>query len=79
MGSLSSLMFMAAQALGADQGALDATSNNIANQNTPGYSRELALFTEAAPTLEGNINYGNGVELQQIQSVRDQILQLRIG
>ena len=79
MGSLSSSMWIAAQALEADQGALDTTSNNIANQNTPGYSRELALFTEAAPTIEGNINYGNGVVLQQIQSVRDQVLQLRIG
>lgn len=79
MGSLSSSMWLAAQALEADQGALDATSNNIANQNTPGYSRELAIFTEAAPTIEGNITYGNGVALQQIQSVRDQVLQLRIG
>ena len=79
MGSLSASMWLAAQALEADQGALDATSNNIANQNTPGYSRELAIFTEASPTIEGNITYGNGVVLQQIQSVRDQVLQLRIG
>jgi flagellar hook-associated protein 1 len=50
MGSLSSSMWIAAEALGADQGALDATSNNIANQNTPGYSREIPVFTEAAPT-----------------------------
>jgi len=79
MGTLSSLMFMASQALGADQGALDATSNNIANQNTPGYSREIPVLTEADPTVDGNITYGNGVVLQQIQSVRDQILQLQIS
>jgi len=79
MGSLSSAMWMAAQALGADQGALDATSNNIANQNTPGYSREIAILTEATPTVEGNITYGNGVVLQQIQSVRDQVLQIQIS
>lgn len=79
MGSLTSSLWIAAQALGADQGALDATANNIANQNTPGYTREIAILTEAAPTVEGNVTYGNGVELQQIQSVRDQILQLQIS
>jgi flagellar hook-associated protein 1 FlgK len=72
-------MWIASQALDADQGALDATSNNIANQNTPGYSREIPVLTEADPTIEGNVTYGNGVDLQQIQSVRDQILQLQIG
>src|SRR6204780_4273786 len=67
MGSLSSSMWIASEALGADQGALDATSNNIANQNTPGYSREIAVLTEAAPTVDGNVTYGNGVVLLQIQ------------
>jgi flagellar hook-associated protein 1 len=79
MGSLSSSMWIAAEALGADQGALDATSNNIANQNTPGYSREIPVLTEAAPTEEGNITYGNGVVLQRLQSVRDQVLQIQIS
>jgi flagellar hook-associated protein 1 FlgK len=70
---------MASQALGADQGAIDATSNNIANQNTPGYSREVAVLTEATPSVDGSVTYGNGVELQQIQSVRDQVLQIQIS
>jgi flagellar hook-associated protein 1 FlgK len=79
MGSLTSSLWIAAQALGVDQGALDAAANNIANQNTPGYTREIAVLTEAAPTVEGNVTFGNGVELQQIRSVRDQILQLQIA
>jgi flagellar hook-associated protein 1 len=79
MGSLSAAMSIASQALGADQAALDATSNNIANQNTPGYSREIPILTEATPTVEGNITYGNGVVLEQIQSVRDQVLQIQIA
>jgi len=79
MGSLSSALWISAEALGADQGALDATANNIANQNTPGYSREIPVLNEAAPTVEGNVTYGNGVVLQQIQSVRDQVLQLQIS
>jgi flagellar hook-associated protein 1 FlgK len=72
-------LWIAAQALGADQGALNATSNNIANQNTPGYTREVAVFTTATPTIKGNVTFGNGVVLQQIHSIRDRILELRIG
>jgi flagellar hook-associated protein 1 FlgK len=79
MGSLISTLLMASQALEADQGAVNATANNIANQNTPGYSRELVILNTATPTVEGNITYGNGVVLQQILSVRDQVLQIRIG
>jgi flagellar hook-associated protein 1 FlgK len=79
MGSLSSSMWIAAQALDVDQGALDATSNNIANQNTPGYSREVPVLTEGAPTVEGDVTYGGGVELQQVQSVTDQLLQIQIS
>ncbi len=79
MGSLTNSLWIASQALGADQGALDATSNNIANQNTPGYSRELAIFSEAAPTVEHGVTFGNGVVLEQIQSVRDQVLQIQIS
>jgi flagellar hook-associated protein 1 FlgK len=72
-------MWIAAEALGADQGAIDATSNNIANQNTPGYTREVPVLTEADPTVEGNITYGDGVVLQQIESIRDQVLQIQIA
>lgn len=79
MGSLSSAMWSAAQALDVDQAAVDTTSNNIANENTPGYTREIPVLSEAPPTLDGNISYGSGVELQQIQSVRDQVLELRIA
>ena len=72
-------MWIAAQALDVDQGALDATSNNIANQNTPGYSREIPVLTEGAPTVEGDVTYGGGVVLQQVQSVTDQLLQIQFA
>lgn len=79
MGSLTSSMWIAAEALGVNQGALGATANNIANQNTPGYSREIAVLNEAGPTVLGNITFGNGVVLQRIQSVRDSVLEIQIA
>jgi len=78
MGSLTGSMLMAANALLVQQGALQATSNNIANANTPGYSREVPILTEATPVVEGNLAFGRGVNLQQIASVRDQLLQFRL-
>src|SRR5208283_739174 len=79
MSSLSASLFIAEQALQATQGALDVTTNNIANASTPGYSREVADLSETAPIEDGNIQYGTGVELQQIQSVRDQVLTMQIA
>jgi flagellar hook-associated protein 1 FlgK len=79
MGSLSSALWIAAQALDVDQGALNATTNNIANANTPGYSREVVALSEQTPVEIGNITYGTGVNLEQIRSVRDQVLSLLIA
>jgi len=79
MPGLNTSLFIADQALQANRGALDVTSNNIANANTPGYSREQVELTEAIPVEQGDISYGSGVDLEQVQSVRDQVLELRIA
>jgi len=79
MGSLTSSLWIAAGALDVDQGALDATTNNIANANTPGYSREVVDLSESAPVEVGQLTFGTGVNLDQIRSVRDQVLSLQIA
>jgi flagellar hook-associated protein 1 len=78
MSSLLSTMFLATGAMAADQGALEATTNNAANVNTPGYSREVPILQENPPVIVGNLSFGTGVSLAKIESVRDPILQLRI-
>ncbi len=79
MGSLNSAMWIAAHALDVNQGALDVTTNNIANANTPGYSREVVDLSEGTPVEIGNLTFGTGVNLQQVQSVRNQVLTLQIA
>jgi flagellar hook-associated protein 1 FlgK len=79
MGGLISAMWIATGALDVAQGALNATTNNIANASTPGYSREVVDLAQQNPTVEGNLTFGNGVLLQRIQSVRDQILSMQIA
>jgi flagellar hook-associated protein 1 len=78
MSTLFGTMSIATGALGAEQGALDATTNNVANVNTPGYSRLHPVLVESDPVVLGPITYGTGVSLEKLQSLRDPILQLRI-
>ncbi len=78
MGSLSSSLSIAVQALNAASGALQATNNNIANANTPGYTREVPILQEVAPTTDGNLSVGGGVAIEAYQSVRDELVQTQI-
>src|SRR6266536_2630108 len=78
MASLSSSLSIAVHALDAANGGMQVTNSNIANANTPGYTRKVAVLQEAAPTVEGNLSVGNGVVLEGYQSVRDQLVQSRI-
>jgi len=76
MGNLNGILSLASQALLADQGALQVTSNNIANANTPGYSREVPVFEEAPSTDEGGVEYGHGMTLAQVNGIRDEVVEL---
>lgn len=59
------------RALLAQRLGLDVTSNNIANVNTPGYSRRAAILKETNP-LKINGNYlGTGVLYDKLQSFRE--------
>jgi len=78
MGGLNTSLLVGMQALDATQGALQATSNNIANANTPGYTREVVQFSEN-PEIDTNGQVsGGGVSLDGLQSVRDELLNLQI-
>jgi flagellar hook-associated protein 1 len=78
MGGLNVTLNIGVQALDAAQGALDTTSNNIANVNTPGYTEEVEQTSEDSLTLSGNSVTGGGVTLDGIQSIQDELLNLQI-
>jgi len=79
MSSLLGTMSIAMGALEAQQAGLETTTNNIANLNTPGYTRQRPILQEADPIINGRIAYGDGVKLQGIESLRDSILELQIS
>jgi flagellar hook-associated protein 1 FlgK len=69
----------------AQQAALDVVSHNIANVETPGYSRQEAVFS-STPTLRlgqgataggTGAQLGTGVEVQTYRRIRDDFLDLQ--
>ena len=78
MGGLNTSLLVGMQALSAAQGALDATSNNISNANTPGYTREVAQFSENQETETAADVSGGGVTLDGLQSIRDELINVQI-
>ncbi len=77
MGTITSLMDIARLALNADQEALNVTSNNVANQNTAGYTREVVEFQSAdTVTLSGG-TFGSGVTASAT-SQRDRVLEQQV-
>lgn len=78
MSSLFGTMSVALQSLMTQQSAMEVVANNVANANTPGYSREVPVMEERPPILVGNTLVGTGVTMSSVESVRDDILDLRI-
>jgi len=61
------------------QRAMQVTSHNIANANTPGYSRQVADFSARAGGGQGNTYLGGGTQIATIRRIFDslQVGQLR--
>jgi flagellar hook-associated protein 1 FlgK len=79
MGTLGASLNIAVQAMLADQEALSTTSSNIANANTPGYSRQTVSLDESAPVEYGGLLLGTGVQVDQVTSQRSSLLQSQLN
>ena len=64
------------QALSAQSYALDVTGQNIANVNTPGYTRRRVLLSSTAAA--DPFTQGAGVQVDGVQGVRDRLLERRL-
>ncbi len=78
MSSLQASLYTALSGLFAEQGALQTSTNNVANVNTPGYSREVPVLVSSDPVVDDSLTFGTGVTLQDIESIRDPILESQI-
>lgn len=76
MGDMS-IMDIGRTALAAQKAAIEVTGQNIANVNTPGYSRQSAIL-KSAPVDPGT-GVGGGVLIDSIQRTYDRFLQMQIN
>ncbi len=73
---------LASRALQSMQMAMNTTGHNLANVNTPGYSRQrVNLSTTDPQVLEGvrTLFMGSGVRVESIQRIRDMFLDARVA
>ena len=79
MGTINSAFSLISGALNADQSALSIVANNVANANTPGYTTEIPNWQENPPVTIGGVSYGDGVTETGPTSLRDRVLEERLG
>lgn len=62
-------------AVNAYRQALSTTSNNIANVNTPGYSRRELILGESSPVERGAFTFGSGAQARAISRAYDEFIE----
>jgi flagellar hook-associated protein 1 FlgK len=66
------------QGLTSNRQALQTTSSNIANANTPGYTRRRAVVETNNLSIPQGTNMGSGVEVKRVLRVHDQFVNKQI-
>ena len=69
-----SLLSIGMSGLNAAQGSLSVLSNNIANVNTPGYSRQQTTQNTNASNPFGGVYIGSGTTLADVRRVYNEYL-----
>ncbi|MFP3982619.1 MAG: flagellar hook-associated protein FlgK [Desulfurivibrionaceae bacterium] len=78
MAGISHVLNIAKEALQAQQTSINVTSHNVANVNTPGYTKQRLDLTAAEPTPEKVGYIGGGVKGQEVSRLYDQFITDRI-
>ncbi|MEQ1657936.1 MAG: flagellar hook-associated protein FlgK [Hylemonella sp.] len=71
---MSGIINIGVTALTANQNALQTISNNIANVNTPGYTRQAVVLSNVPGQFTGSGYYGKGVETLTVRRLYDEFL-----
>ena len=76
---MSGLLSIGKSAMFANYAALQTTGNNIANANTPGYSRQSVQLADAAGQFTGSGFFGKGVNVVTVQRAYNELLTVQAG
>jgi len=78
MMNLWSALELGKNSLNTQQQLFQVIGHNIANVNTPGYSRQSALLESVPPAVLGFSTSGRGVSLLDVTATRDRFLQTQV-
>jgi len=76
--SLLTTIQMAGNTLNAAQIGLQVVGQNVANVDTPGYTREVVDYTASAPQQDGALTLGTGVNVAGITQEVDQFVEQQL-
>lgn len=79
MSDINGILNIASQALMTQQKAINVTGHNIANVNTPGYSRQSLQISTNTPSYSYIGLIGNGVHADGIERIYDRFLSTQIN
>ncbi|MBN1592508.1 MAG: flagellar hook-associated protein FlgK [Candidatus Coatesbacteria bacterium] len=71
MTNIFSVLNIGVRSLSAQQTAINICGHNIANINTPNYTRQSAILSASTPNQLGLLQVGTGAEVNQILQYRD--------
>ena len=78
MGGMGLVFNIAKAALIAQRYSMDVTAHNIANVDTPGYSRQNPAMKARTSTIINGLNFGTGANVEAITRSSDQLLENRL-
>ena len=79
MSDINGILSISGQALMTQQKAINVTSHNIANVNTPGYSRQTLQLSTNTPVYTSVGLIGNGVGAHSVDRIYDRFLSAQIN
>ena len=75
--SSSALMTIGMRAMFADYASMQTTGHNIANANTPGYSRQTVNLATSGGQFSGAGFFGKGVDVSSVQRASNKFLTMQ--
>ncbi len=76
---MTDLLGIGKSGLFASKKSLEVTGHNLANVNTEGFSRQVAVVSAAKPNTKNGLISGSGVKIEDIRRVSDPFLEKRVN
>ena len=78
MSGIGLILTIAKDALATQRYGMEVTAHNIANVNTPGYSKQTPVLEAREPAPYGGLILGRGVDIDQVIRSTDQFIENRL-